>query len=45
MDMEAELASVLGRPVDVVDKIAIEQSSNWMIRKSILDHARIIYAE
>jgi predicted nucleotidyltransferase len=43
--MEAELSNALGRPVDVVDKIAIEQSDNWMIRKSILDHAQVIYAD
>ena len=38
-----ELASVIGRPVDLVSRRPIEQSENWIRRRSILDSARTIY--
>ena len=43
MSMEEELAAVLGRPVDVVSRHGIEQSPNWIIRKSILRSAQVVY--
>lgn len=44
MYMEQELAAMLGRPVDLVSKEAIEQSLNYLRRKAILNSAEIIYA-
>ncbi len=37
--MEEELASILGRKVDLVSRRAIERSSNWIRRKAILESA------
>ena len=38
-----ELAGVVGRPIDLVSRRPIEQSENWIRRRSILDSARTIY--
>jgi hypothetical protein len=43
-DMERELAAVLGRRVDIVNRRAIEQSHNWLRRKRVLESARVVYA-
>lgn len=43
MDMEEELSALLGRPVDVVSRNGIESSPNWIIRKSILGTAQVVY--
>lgn len=37
MDAERELAGIVGREVDLVDRRAIERSDNWMRRQAILD--------
>lgn len=37
--MEMELSSLLGRKVDLVSRKAIERSSNWIRRQSILESA------
>ncbi len=42
--MEEELCELLGRPVDLVSKRAIERSGNWLRRKAILESAEVIYA-
>ena len=39
-----ELTRVLGRQVDLVEKSAVELSSNWIRRRSILESARRVYA-
>jgi uncharacterized protein len=41
---EQELAGILGRPVDLVDRTAVERSENWIRRRHILEGARTIYA-
>ena len=41
--VQDELASVVGRPVDLVSRRPIERSENWIRRRSILDSARTIY--
>ncbi len=41
---ERELADVLGRPVDLVSRAAIESSENWIRRKAILETARTYVA-
>jgi hypothetical protein len=40
---EKELAALVGRPVDLVERDCIEQSENWMRRKLILGNTRTIY--
>ena len=45
MDMEEELAVILGRDVDVADWGGVEKSRNPYRRDHILKHARTIYAE
>ncbi|MBI2845050.1 MAG: nucleotidyltransferase family protein [Chloroflexi bacterium] len=41
--MKQELASMLGREIDLVGKKAIERSPNWIRREAILGSARVIY--
>lgn len=43
--MEDELRLILGRDVDLVSRRAVEQSPNWLRRKSILGAAETIYEE
>ena len=43
--MEEELSAIVGRPVDLVSRRAIERSHNWIRRKAILESARPIYVE
>lgn len=42
--MEEELASLLGRKVDLVSKRAVEGSRNWIRRRAILESAEVLYA-
>ncbi|MCX6344993.1 MAG: nucleotidyltransferase family protein [Armatimonadetes bacterium] len=42
--MQDELASLLGRNVDLVSKRGIERSTNYLRRKEILDSAEVLYA-
>ncbi len=42
--MDEELAAIVGRPVDLVDRRSIEKSENWIRRRSILGTAEAIYA-
>jgi predicted nucleotidyltransferase len=41
---EQELAAILGRPVDLLVRSAVERSENWIRRRRILNSARTIYA-
>jgi uncharacterized protein len=41
--MDEELAAIVGRPVDLVDRETIEQSGNWIRRREILGSAAVIY--
>ncbi len=41
--MKRELATLLGREVDLVTKTSIEQSHNWIRRKEILNTAQVVY--
>ena len=43
--MQNELAAILGREVDLVERSAIESSENYIRRKSILQNQEVIYAE
>ena len=42
--MEAELTSLIGRRVDLVEREAVEESPNYIRRKAILASARVIHA-
>ncbi len=42
--MQEELQAVLGREVDLVEREAVEQSENYIRRKSILGNLEVIYA-
>lgn len=42
--MASELSSLLGRPVDVLTRSAVERSQNHIRRQEILESAEIIYA-
>ena len=42
--MQGELAELLGRPVDLVSRRAIERSQNPIRKRAILRSARTVYA-
>lgn len=39
-----ELSALVGRPVDLVSRRALERSHNWIRRKAILETAQTLYA-
>ncbi len=43
--MGEELEEILGRPVDLVERSALERSRNYLRRKSILESAQPLYEE
>ena len=43
VDAQDELATLIGRPVDLVERGPIEQSRNWMRRQLILGSTKTIY--
>jgi predicted nucleotidyltransferase len=44
LQMQSELENLLSRPVDLVNKRAIERSSNFLRRNAILSTAEVIYS-
>jgi predicted nucleotidyltransferase len=42
--MREELEAIVGRPVDLMYRRVIERDPNYLLRKSILRSARVIYA-
>ena len=42
--MEEELASILGRPVDLIERTAVERSRNYLRRKAVLQAVQVIHA-
>ena len=42
--MERELAELLARRVDLVNRAAIDESRNYIRRKAILESARVVHA-
>ena len=42
-DLQDELARLLGRDVDLIQRKAVERSPNYLMRRSILSTARPIY--
>ena len=45
VDMQEELAAILGRPVDLVDRKSVERSENYIRRRHILSTAEPLYVE
>ncbi len=43
VDAEQDMRAIVARPVDLVERIPIEKSSNWIRRKAIFDSAHTIY--
>ncbi|NNJ10286.1 nucleotidyltransferase family protein [Chloroflexales bacterium ZM16-3] len=43
--MGDQLEQMFGRPVDLIDRKAIEQSPNYLRRQTILHSAEVVYAE
>jgi predicted nucleotidyltransferase len=43
VQMKRELETLLGRAVDLVTKVSIEQSHNWIRRSEILNTAQVVY--
>lgn len=41
--MERELEAILGRPVDLITRRAVERSENWLRREHILATARPVF--
>jgi predicted nucleotidyltransferase len=44
-EMEQELGEIFGRPVDLVERAAVEQSENYIRRREVLRTMEPIYAE
>ncbi|MDE3045337.1 MAG: nucleotidyltransferase family protein [Verrucomicrobiota bacterium] len=42
--MEEELSQIFNRPVDLVNKKAVENSHNWIRKQNILESAEVYYA-
>jgi hypothetical protein len=43
VEMQDELKAIVGRDVDVVEKIAVERSPNYIRRRRILENQRTCY--
>ncbi len=43
LTMEEELAQILGRPVDLVERRLVEKSENYIRRRHILDSVESVY--
>ena len=44
LDMREGLASLFGRPVDLVERSVVENSENYIRRQHILQSSRLVYA-
>ena len=42
--LQDELESMLGRSVDLVEREAIEESDNWIVRREVLGSLEPVYA-
>jgi hypothetical protein len=45
LDMKEELSRLVNRQVDVVERVNLEQSENYIKRAHILRNAQVIYVE
>jgi uncharacterized protein len=44
VDLRDEFARLLGRPIHLISRLAIERSTNHLKRRLILDQAQVVYA-
>jgi hypothetical protein len=44
VDMQEELVEIFGRRVDLLTRMAVEDSRNPIRKRAILDSARVVYA-
>lgn len=44
MDIEEELEEIVGRKIDLLTRPSVEQSENYLMRRSILSGTRTFYA-
>jgi predicted nucleotidyltransferase len=44
LSAKLELGQLLGRPVDMVERSAIEADENWLLRAEALGSARVVHA-
>jgi uncharacterized protein len=44
LDLKLELEDLLGRSVDLLTRESVERMKNWILRRSILECVRTIYA-
>ena len=44
VQIQDELSALFGRKVDLIERVAVEQSPNYIRRKTILQSAETIYA-
>jgi predicted nucleotidyltransferase len=45
LQMEQELAAIMGKEVDLISKRAIESSDNWLRRQEILQSAQVFFVD
>jgi len=43
VQMEQELETLIGRPVDLLSRRSVERSHNWLRRHAILSTAQVVY--
>ncbi|MDJ0581007.1 nucleotidyltransferase domain-containing protein [Crocosphaera sp.] len=43
IQLKEKFENLFHRPVDLISKISIENSSNWIKRQNILNHSEVIY--
>ena len=44
VEMQEELARLVGRPVDLLSRYAVESDPNWLFRKAVLSRTELVYA-
>ena len=44
LDLKLELEDLLGRSVDLLTRESVERMENWILRRSILECVRTVYA-
>jgi len=42
-EMEAEFSTLFGRRVEAVERAAVQENPNWIIRREILDSAQLLH--
>ena len=45
VEMQEELAQLVGRPVDLLTRYAVDTDPNWLLRNAILSSAESVYAQ